>query len=338
MNTRLLYPLLSLSIGIAVGWALKPQAPAASPPPGQMASAPMRSTTGSRPESGTRDTPAPRPAAASSREEDPAAAAQYASWRRKSLQQASAQREQARVFRLGEALGLNEDQLASVQGLLGQLRTQSQQSARAGTASTGDPMLALQQQAADFDAKLRALLTPEQQQRLDDYQQRKVANRAEARACSEMAELLQRVDLNATQFEQAFEVLRRKAQKDYASVSPALATVLDARGVQFSGLAGDTSISAFAASQAGQPGANSARTMYESMVERQRLLAGDRISRMAGIFSPAQLGQFRSALEESVTRMEQSLPADSPVHKGSSVTLPVTPEPPPEPEPDAAPE
>lgn len=332
MNTKLLFPLLTLAIGVAVGWVLKPQAASsAGSSPAHIESAAGRTASGTgRPELTPR-TPADSPLLRSStnpQDVDHAAeAARYAAWRRKSVKEAAAQREQAKLRRFGEAIGLDASQDDAVKNLLAQLREQPHKSLSA------DPMLTLQQQAADFDAKLRAMLTPEQQQRLDEYQRRQMDNRADARAYNELAEMLQRVDMGSEQSEKALEVLRQRAVKDLGNIPPAMATMLDAQGIPLNGMAGDPAAVAIATTQGGV--ATSARAMYEARVARQRLQAGENISRMAQILSAAQLSQYRAVVEENVTRMEQALPAGSPVRKDLPITLP---EPPPEPEPEPEPE
>lgn len=295
-------PLGAALAGFAVGWALKPSSqtaatdPAAGGRTGRTAGANGGDTDRSRDPRPSRPLgvrPAKTVAA-----ETTVADVQMQNRMENAFQSAASQRDRAKLVRMSEALGLNDEQVAKVEALLAEHRQDN--SAPIGAAAGMSPQQTLEkaaEAAKALDAKFREILGTEQITTLDSLQTRQQENRIEARAQRELSDVVDRIDVNSAQREAVLEVLRKSVADDQAQLPEsskflAESNLLAAGNNRFSDrsleamlVMGDTNVSA-------DPMAVGRR-----MQELQRERNQRRADALAEILTPGQLQQYRAAVD-----------------------------------------
>lgn len=201
--------------------------------------------------------------------------------------------DRARIQRLAEALGLNESQHVSLDGLLAKRRADFAQAA-ADSATAAEKISLVEE---EFETEVLGLLEPRQLEALGQFRERARANEIAALAHRDMAELAALVDLSGEQHEKAFDAFRgyrgdmigggrssvlgesfeQLAGGRVAVADPALEEVF--RDVQASSEPGD---------------------FQRRYAEALKTVAESKENLLAPILTPSQLAQYRAALDSHV--------------------------------------
>ena len=316
MNNTILTGVLSLLIGIGVGWLLKPSSPEKDPNSGggiTNQESGLNGSSGALSASTQRRGAASLPSAAPTKSErrpksegsaSPGSIDQvareldHAEAIKRAQEEALAQlrgSQRIQMEELSESLGLTPDQKEKLQTQYFNTVQQLNESIRNG--DPGDIPT-----APDLGKVLGALLTDEQAQIYEDLQTRQVAHQLEARTLRRMADL-SFLDLSAEQRDSVYDILYTQAETRQAAVS-APHTSSAERIVTFntavSGGAADapvagTIITSVNAIGRGDGSIVSFSTTQESEEARAQRIEKD-TARFQDVFSPTQMDQYRRHL------------------------------------------
>lgn len=293
MKTTTLLATGTALAGFALGWALKPAAPAA----GSTTSAPVPPRAGK----GELIAPGQHPAAKLAIREAPAEGEVEGDPDAVALQRRlesnfhslKNRRDRAKLLRLSEALGLTEEQEKAIAGLL-EKRTGGFNPYGGDLTKPGDALAEAAHAEGDFEQSLRALLDPDQLARLDAYKARESDNRIEAAAQAELARVTTNVDLSADQRQAALEVFRESSRTDVAD-DPAGWHLLEDSSSMASGnrqamrrlrdLFSDPSV------------ANDPKKLQEALNDAQKEAAQQKVELLEEILTPAQLIELQTSLD-----------------------------------------
>lgn len=304
--------------GFATGWLAKPSAP-----PAEVASAETgdgRAAGGKSPgKSGgaldgkSHERPE-QPLVLKSRgsadhpEEDPKASAAVREFDR-AFGSSTARQRSSDLNRLVEMLGLSGDQRKAFDTLMTGKREGFK--SLQGRGKTPSEMVAEAANAERiFESEVKKILDPEQVQAYDAYKAREKANEIEARALADLGDLLRQVDLSETQRAQALEALRKGRADAMAKLPEGWGLInesLDVLGNSYTNAFDE--MSGFLDDPAAM---NNPQEVQKRMVEAKRIAAEDRASRLTGILTAAQLGQYRTTQEARTAFIEASAPPVAP--------------------------
>jgi hypothetical protein len=302
MNPKILPATVTAVVGFALGWAVKP---AASTAASDAAAAAAANAAGAKDGSLNRPDRPPLvlPTRASQRPAEDADGNKRVDINR-TWREIVGDAEKSRMLRLSEAMGLNEEQQAQVAAI----RKKEHDGFRDLTHSGKSPAELMEQAAAaqaEADEAMKKVLDPVQLASLESYKARQKDNDIEAKAQSVLGDVMANADLDATQRESVLALLRSTSAKDYES-QPAgwelMSENYSILGTKNTGLI-DNLGSAFTSGGPTDPAA-----MQQKIQEAQRQTAQVRIAQLTGILTPAQLTQYRTALEGRVN-LSKSVPA-----------------------------
>ena len=303
--------------GFAAGWIAKPSDPAANvssaeTDAGDRGGKSPRNTGGSL-DGKSHDRP-DQPLVLRARgnsdhpEEDPKASAAEREFQR-TFSSAGERTRTSRLNRMVEAMGLSGEQRKAVETLLAGRREGFKD--LQGRGKTPSEMVAEAANAERiFENEVKRLLDPEQTQAYDSFKAREKSNDIEARALRDLRDLIGQVDLNETQRTQALEALRKGSEDAMARLPEGWGLINESMDVM-----GNAYLDAFdeMAGFLDDPEAmKSPQEIQRRMVEAKRIQAEDRASRLTGILTPAQLGQYRATQDARTSFMESSTPPPPP--------------------------
>ena len=281
MKSPYILPALTAVIGFTIAWVAKPgddPAPVADAPAAEIAAAkadrPSRTTASDRRPTGQR----PKEVRAG---DFPLADA---------VEEGPKTREEAKMLRLTEALGLSIEQQGEIISLIENVQA---------TASDKIPVIDdLVIRGKAIEDGLAAVLTPEQMEKFQEIRVRERENRAESRAQKVLAEVIEDVDLSPDQREDVLGRLRQKSKADLQSI-PAAATLLFEKSLLPNGGKELSADGVLLLAKIGEP-----MDAVDPMVARQKVLDSQKLELeellrcFDGILTPAQMGQFQASIHE----------------------------------------
>ncbi len=290
MNSRLLLPTLTATIGFSAAWLLKPATPT---PVGtseqSVAKKPFRTTAETR---ATRsDGKRPKNVEAS---DFPLA---------DEAEQGPKSRDEAKMLRLTEALGLSIDQQGAIIRLIEEIQ-----------ASTDGKIpviedLALRGNA--LEAGLAKLLSPEQLAKFQELRVRERENRIELRSQRVLTGVIEEIDLSPEQREEVLSRLRQRSKAELQSI-PAAATLLFDKSMLPTGGKELSADGILLLAKAGAPLiADNPLDAHQKVLNGQRQELEEILRCFDGVLSPGQMGQYQAALAET-RNILQKLPRGNP--------------------------
>lgn len=319
MNNRVLLASITAISGFALGWALKPApkqetlvtesgADAAAHQSGRISEAEL---TAANLNHESRVTPPVSDSLPEVTQEAPKA---FPGLVDRAFKDAVFQRDRGKLLRLAEALGLTNEQVQQLETMLVEQRRAP--SPLGPLNANRDPKQTLEtliRSAKEADDQFRATLTPQQVQALDSLRMRQRENQAETRAQRDLSELTSRLDLTPAQRDSALQVLRTqstKMQEKFPEGSDLIseASLLPLLGA---GQYATGSVEAMTLLANDPPSSNDPMVRMEKLDEIQRKQVHERLAGLSKILTPAQLDQYRIAMEaNSLSRLRQRAKAE----------------------------
>jgi hypothetical protein len=312
MNNRVLLASLTAICGFALGWAVKPAskqetlttesgADATSHQSGRVSETELATANRDREPRVTAPVPDELPDEV---REDPNAFPDLVD---RAFKDAAFQRDRGKLLRLAEALGLTNEQIKQLETMLVQQRRAASPLGPAN--ANRNPKEALEtliRSAKEADEQFKATLTPQQLTALDALRARQRENQAETRAQNELTELTSRLDLTPAQRESALQVLRAQSTKMQEKFPGGSELVSESSLLPLLGAGqfATGSVEAMALLSNDPPAANDSRSRMEKLEEIQLKRMHERLAGLSKILTPAQLDQYRVAMEaNSVSRL-----------------------------------
>lgn len=277
MKLPYLFPALTAVIGFSIAWIIKPSE---TPAPVQIApAAPARPV---RPDPGPRMSSAePKKGFAEKPQDHPLADL---------ADQGPKSREEAKMLRLTEALGLTIDQQGSIIKLVEDVQA---------TVDGSVPVITdLTKRGKAIQEGLTKILSPDQLAKFEELRLRERDNRIELRSQRMLDQATEEIDLTARQREEVLSRLRQKSKAEMQAI-PAVATILlDKSMLPTSG----RELSVDGVLQLAQLGesityANPTEAWQKNM-DHQKQQLEEILKCFDGILSPGQMGQYQAALAE----------------------------------------
>ena len=293
MKSHYLLPAATALIGFSIAWLAKPAGSSApSAPTTEQAAAPRaaRPVTGSRTSSS--DPKRPKDVKAS---DFPLA---------DQADQGPKSRDEAKMLRLTEALGLSIDQQGEIITLI--------ESVQAGASDTAPAIEDLTARGKLVEEGLAKLLTPVQLAKFQELRDRERENRIEVRSQQMLTGAIDEIDLSPAQREEVLDRLRQKSKADLQSI-PSAATLLFDRSMLPTG---GKELSADGILMLAKMGENvsvgDAGAAYRKVIERQRGELEELLKCFDGILTSGQMGQYQAALAETREALKVMPPPPTP--------------------------
>lgn len=281
MKSKFFLPALTAAVGFAIAWVAKPASPGVTMAQQSEETAPKRQN---REESGN-----PAKQGDSKRPKDVNASDFPLA---DSAEQGPKSRDEARMLRLTEALGLSVDQQGEIIRLIEEVQ-----------AATDGNVPVIQDLATRGNAiqeGLAKLLTPEQLAKFQELRVRERDNLIESRAQKMVIGAIEEIDLSPAQREEVLERLRQKVRADMQAI-PAVATLLFDKSMLPTNnkeLSLDGILILSKISEEGDPLEDPAKAQ-QNVLAKNRSELEETLKCFDGILSGAQMGQYQAALSES---------------------------------------
>lgn len=292
MKSTYLLPTATALVGFSIAWLAKPDAspaPAAVKVEGAAPHKPVRTAPGSR--SSAADGKRPKEVKAS---DFPLA---------DQADQGPKTRDEAKMLRLTEALGLSLDQ----QGALIQLIEKVQ----ASTSQTAPVIEDLTTRGTAILEGLAKLLTPEQLAKFEELRLRERENRIEVRSQNMLTAAIEEIDLSPEQREEVLNRLRQKSKADLQAIPAAATLLFDKSLLPTNGRELSADGILMLAKMSEDPPVGEPAVVHQKLLDRQRGELEALLQCFDGILTPGQMGQYQAALAEARAIMER-LPAKAP--------------------------
>ncbi len=314
MKSSYLFPAATALVGFSIAWLAKPDAsPAPAPVVGQAGETaprkPVRAASDNR--SSSADGKRPKDVKAS---DFPLA---------DQADQGPKTRDEAKMLRLTEALGLSLDQ----QGALIQLIEKVQASA-SGTVPVIEDLTA---RGTAIQEGLAKLLTPEQLAKFEEIRLRERENRIEVRSQQMLMAAIDEIDLSPEQREEVLNRLRQKSKAELQAIPAAATLLFDKSLLPTNGRELSADGILLLAKMGEEPPVGEPTVVHQMFLDRRRGELEELLKCFDGILTPGQMGQYQAALAETRAIVEK-LPV-----KSASRTAP-QPEPQPESQPTTQPD
>lgn len=290
MKNRYILPALTAVIGFAVAWVAKPggtPAPVAGKQEEAISARPGRTTTTTRPS--PEDNRRPKEVNAS---DFPLV---------DQAEQGPKTRDEARMLRLTEALGLTIDQQGSIISLIEDIQAKA------------DPNVSVLQDLITrgkmVEEELAKILSPEQFAKFQELRVRERENRAEVRAQRMLITAIEDIDMSPEQRDEVLERLRQKAKADVQSI-PAAATLLFDKSMLPTNNKELSVDGVLMAAQMGEEiDMSDPMAAHQKVLDQQRQELEDILNCYDGILTSGQMGQYQASLLEKQEIMKR-LPKD----------------------------
>lgn len=329
MKNPYLLPVATAVIGFAAAWFVKP---AGTPEKDKLTSSENRTEGGGVPKPGQgEDNGRTRPGTGKGPAEVKAGDFPLAEQFEKGPQT----RQEAKMLRLTEALGLSTDQQAGVTGLM--------ETVGAAESGNGAVIEDLTRRGKMIEEGLQKLLTPEQWAKFQEIRERERENRTEVRAQQMLLAAMQEIDISPGQRDELISRLRQKSKMDMQSIPAAATLLLDKSllptGKQELSVDGVLMLAKMAEPvELADPG-----EVHDKVKENQKREIEEILRCFDGILTTGQMGQYQAGLAEQralVNRLPKSLTQvpdvpilEDPVPEGPQI-LPIPPDEMDEEEPD----
>lgn len=280
MKSKYLLPAVTALVGFSIAWLAKPDG---APAPNLTKTEESATSRPTRPDSGARPTPADSKRPKEVKAGDFPLADQ--------AEQGPKTRDEAKMLRLTEALGLSIDQQGGIIKLIEGVQA---------SASTTAPVLDdLTARGRAVEEGLAKLLTPEQLAKFEELRVRERENRIEVRSYKMLTAAIDEIDLSPDQREEVLNRLRQKSKAELQSI-PNSATLLFDKSMLPTGgkeLSADGIL--LLAQMGEQVELGDPMVAYQKVIDRQRGELEELLKCYDGILTPGQMGQYQAALAES---------------------------------------
>lgn len=306
MKNSYLLPAVAAVLGFGIAWTVKPSSTSTPTADGPTATAPA----GTKP---NRTTSGTRPTVADNRHPKEVNAGDFPL--ADQADRGPKNRDEARMLRLTEALGLSVEQ----QGRLMSLIDEVQASANGEVPVLQD----LATRGRAIEEGLATLLTPEQKVKFEEIRVRERDNLIESRAQRMLVDAISEIDLSPEQRDEVLLRLRQKTRADMQAI-PAAATLLFDKSILPTNQKELSVDGVLLLSKTGeQTFAENPGEAYETVRRNQRTELEEVLQCFDGILTPGQMGQYQAGLAETKAAMDK-VPSKLP-------KLPAIPQPMPEP-------
>lgn len=281
MKSKFLLPALTAVVGFTIAWVAKPGSPGVSANQQAGETAATRSTRG---ESGSTNSASDnkRPKEVKASDFPLADAADLG----------PKSRDEARMLRLTEALGLSIDQQGEIIKLIEEV-----QAAMDGNV----PVIQdLTTRGKTIEEALAKLLTPEQLAKFQELRVRERENRVEARAQKMILSAIEDIDLSPEQREEVLKRLRQKAKAEMQSIPDSATLLLDKSMLPTNNK--ELSVDGILLlAKIGEDGAPSEdpNVAHQKVLDSQRRDLEEILNCFDGILSAGQMGQYQAGLSET---------------------------------------
>jgi len=290
MKSQYLLPAATALVGFSIAWLAKPDG---SPPAAKAEqSATPRAT---RPETGS------RPASTDPKRPKDVKASDFPL--ADQAEQGPKSRDEAKMLRLTEALGLSIEQQGEIITLI--------ESVQATASDTAPAIEDLTVRGKAVEEGLAKLLTPVQLAKFQELRERERENRIEVRSQQMLTGAIDEIDLSPAQRDEVLDRLRQKSKADLQSI-PSAATLLFDKSMLPTGgkeLSADGIL--MLAKMGEKVAVGDAGAAYQKMIERQRGELEELLKCFDGILTPGQMGQYQAALAET-RELLKALPPPTP--------------------------
>ena len=305
MKSQYLLPAVTALVGFSIAWLAKPDAfPAPTGAKTEQAAAPRptRSETGRRPSS--TDSKRPKDVKAS---DFPLV---------DQAEQGPKTRDEAKMLRLTEALGLSIEQQGEIITLI--------EGVQANVSDTAPALEDLTVRGKAVEDGLAKLLTPVQLAKFQELRDRERENRIEVRSQKMLAGAIDEIDLSPAQREEVLDRLRQKSRAELQSI-PSAATLLFDKSVLPTGGKELSADGILAIAQMGEKvSAGDPAAAYQKVIDRHRGELEEQLQCFDGILTPGQMGQYQAALTETRELLKTLPPAPGPQPDSVPAPAPAT--------------
>ncbi len=293
MKNQFLLPAATALIGFSVAWVAKPSAPAASAAAVVADSPQTKSTHATKSQS--RDT------VADGKRPKEVTAGDFPLVDQ--AEKGPKTREEAKMLRLTEALGLTIDQQGEIIRLV--------EESHASATDTVPVIEDLTTRGKAIEDALTKLLSPEQLVKFNELRVRERENQIEARAQKALTTAIEEIDLSPQQREDVMERLRQSAKAELQSI-PASATLLFDKSVLPTGKSELSVDGILLLAKMGEPLiADNPVAAHEKVLQSQRQEIEEKLQCYDGILTSGQMGQYYATLSEQkeITKKFPTRPA-----------------------------
>ncbi len=300
MKSNYLLPAATALVGFSIAWLAKP---AATPAPTAAETEQVAAPRATRPEIGSRPSPTDPKRPKDVNASDFPLADQ--------AEQGPKTRDEAKMLRLTEALGLSIDQQGEIIKLI--------ESVQASASDTAPAIEDLTTRGKAVEDGLAKLLTPVQLAKFQELRERERENRIELRSQQMLTGAIDEIDLSPAQRLDVLDRLRQKAKADLQSI-PSAATLLFDKSVLPTGGKELSADGILMLTKMGEKVAvGDPAVAYQKVLDRQRSELEELLKCFDGILTPGQMGQYQAALSET-RELLKTMPQTSPPEPDSAPT------------------
>jgi hypothetical protein len=311
MKSQYLLPVATALVGFSIAWLAKPTGtPPAAVTKVEEAAVPRPARTSSNPRPASNDSKRPKEVKAG---DFPLA---------DQAELGPKTRDEAKMLRLTEALGLSIDQQGDIIRLVEGVQA---------TASDTQPVIEdLTTRGKAVEDGLGKLLTPEQLAKFEELRARERENRIEVRAQKMLTVAIDEIDLSPDQREEVLNRLRQKSKAELQSI-PNSATLLFDKSMLPTG---GKELSADGILLLAKMGENiefsDPATAHQKVIDRQRGELEELLKCFDGILTAGQMGQYQAGLAETraILKSQQEARRIEPKPKPETARVPPVEEPP----------
>ncbi len=318
MKNQFLLPAATALIGFSIAWVAKPSAPATSAPAPAAETPQTKSTHATRSQSRNTTADGKRPKEVTAGDFPLVDQAE----------KGPKTREEAKMLRLTEALGLTIDQQGEIIRLV--------EESHASATDTVPVIEDLTIRGKVIEEALAKLLSPGQLVKFNEFRVRERENQIESRAQKALTTAIEEIDLSPQQREDVMERLRQSAKAELQSI-PASATLLFDKSVLPTGKSELSVDGILLLAKMGEPLiADNPMAAHEKVLQTQRQELEEKLQCYDGILTSGQMGQYYAALSEQKEIMRNFPTRPAPIVGDTTPPTepPITIEPDQEPDPE----
>jgi hypothetical protein len=215
-------------------------------------------------------------------------------------------RDEAKLKRLVEALGLTEEQAASLVEMIEKVRTAPEATENSGFPGPSEILASLKATGESLDAILKTILTPEQQLAFGEMRKRQEENRAASRTSRELAEIQDMVDL--TEGQRGLLRERLTEELGVAAIPAEVALVLESSPLPLGAGTMNAQAVESLVLMKDAPASNDPRVAHLELIENQRRELDQKVERLKGILTPAQMLRYEAELANQRFILDQMAP------------------------------
>jgi len=310
MKPQYLLSAATAVLGFAVAWLVKPSA-TPSPDPGQVA-VEQHPTT----KTGDRTGPDPRPTSPTGKRPTEVKAGDFPL--AEQYEKGPKTRNEAKMLRLTEALGLSIDQQGAIVTLMEKIKEDKSE--------TGSVIMDLTKRGSSVEEGLREILTPEQFTKFQEVRERQRDNGVEVRAQQLLTQVMQDADMSPGQRDEALARLRQKAKVDLQTIPLSASLLIDGSLLP----TGQQELSAEGVLTLAKMGEEPVELLdpevaHQKVLEKQKAELEDMLGCFDGILSPGQMGQYQARIAEQRAMVQRVATARPPAAEAPKTVAPEKP-------------